>query len=154
MINAMNVAERMSSMPAARKVLCVAYASIAVIAAVATWTQVGPYSDSLKGVFVTLWQDTKVNGAARFVACDVLLLALAVSVLFVVEARKHEIRFVWAYLIGGVLIGISVAAPLFLLAREVKLGAAPVPRLTPLDVVLLAVFAVAIVGLVYYIDVT
>lgn len=139
-------------MPTARRVLCVVYGAIAVIAAIATWTQVGPYSDSLKSVFVTFWEDTRVNGAARFVAVDVLLLGLAVSVLFVVEARRLGIRFVWAYLIGGVLIGISVTAPLFLLARELKLGATPVPRVKPVDVVLLAVFAVAIVGLVYYID--
>lgn len=138
-------------MPTARKVLCVVYGAIAVFAAAATWTQVGPYADSLTGIFVTFWQDTKVNEAARFVASDVVLLALAVGVLFVFEARRLHMRFVWVYLIGGVLIGISITAPLFLLAREVKLGATPVPRLTPIDMALLIVFAVAAIGLVVFV---
>jgi hypothetical protein len=150
-IEGMNDADA-ATIPTARKVLCGVYAAIAVIAAIATWTQVGPYADGLTGIFVAFWQDTKVTAAARFVACDVLLLALAVSVLFVVEARKHRIRFVWAYVIGAIFIGISVTAPLFLIARELKLGSAPVPSLTPVDVALLVVFGVAVVGFVYYID--
>ena len=40
----------------------------------------------------------------------------------VLEARKHGIKFVWAYIAGGFLIAISVTFPLFLLARELAPG--------------------------------
>ena len=55
-------------------------------------------------------------------------------------------------LIGGVLIGISVTVPLFLLARELKLGASEAPQLTRVDAVLLVAMALAVGGLAYYID--
>jgi hypothetical protein len=34
----------------------------------------------------------------------------------VIEARKHGVRFVWAYIVGGLAIAISVTFPLFLIA--------------------------------------
>ena len=39
----------------------------------------------------------------------------------VIEARKHGVKYVWAYILGGFLIAISVTFPLFLLARELRL---------------------------------
>jgi len=48
----------------------------------------------------------------------------------VVEARRLEIRWVRAYLVGGIFVAISVTAPLFLIARERRLAArvsAPAP---------------------------
>jgi len=140
-------------MPASRKVLCGVYAAIAVAAAIAAVTQAAPYAHSLTGVFVTFWQDTKVTSAARFVVGDLFFLALAVGVLMVVEARKHDIKFVWAYLIGGILIGISITVPLFLIAREVKLRATAAPRLHVIDTILLAVLAAGVVAMVIWIDV-
>lgn len=41
----------------------------------------------------------------------------------VIEARKHDIRFAWAYILAGTLIDISAAFLLFLIARELRLGA-------------------------------
>jgi hypothetical protein len=149
----METAEQAPSMPASRKVLCGVYAAIAVAAAIAAGSQAAPYAHSLTAVFVTFWQDTKVTPAARFVAGDLLLLALAVAVLMVVEARKHDIKFVWAYVIGGILIGISVTVPLFLLAREVKLRGTEAPHLRVIDTILLAVFGAGVAALVIWIDV-
>jgi len=39
----------------------------------------------------------------------------------VAEARRLGIRFVWIYVVLGLLIAISVTAPLFLVARERRL---------------------------------
>jgi len=41
----------------------------------------------------------------------------------VVEARRLDIRLPWLYVILGLLIAISVTFPLFLIARERRLGA-------------------------------
>ncbi len=40
-----------------------------------------------------------------------------------VEARRHAIRFVWIYVAMGFAVAISVAFPLFLIARERRLAA-------------------------------
>ena len=39
----------------------------------------------------------------------------------VIEARRLGVKYVWAYIIGGFVIAISVTFPLFLLARELRL---------------------------------
>ena len=59
----------------------------------------------------------------------------------VIEARKHDVPFVWAYIVGGMLIAISVTFPLFLIARERKLAATDAPGLKTLDVILLVALA-------------
>jgi uncharacterized protein DUF2834 len=149
----MNEVDQAPSMPTSRKVLCGVYLAIAIAAAVAAVSQVGPYAHSFTGVFVTFWQDTKVTSAGRFVVGDLLFLALAVAVLLVVEARKHDIKYVWVYLIGGIFVGISITVPLFLLARELKLRGSAATRLRVFDTLLLAVFAVGVAAMVIWIDV-
>ena len=51
----------------------------------------------------------------------------------VLEARRIGLRFVWAFIAVGFAIAISVAFPLFLIAREVRLASnAPRPIVSPL----------------------
>lgn len=119
----MTTADRASSIPTSRKVLCVVYGAIAVAALIATWTMAGPYLHSPTGLFVTFWRDTQVNSASRYITADALLVGLSATILMVIEARKHNVRFIWAYLVGGFFLGISVAFPLFLIAREFRMGA-------------------------------
>ena len=45
----------------------------------------------------------------------------------VIEARKYGVRFVWAYILVGMYIDISVAFPLFLIARELRMGTSQTP---------------------------
>jgi hypothetical protein len=52
----------------------------------------------------------------------------------VIEARKHQVKFVWVYILGGALVAISVTFPLFLIARELRLqnsSAMELPSSTP-----------------------
>lgn len=112
-----------SSIPMSRKVLCVVYGAIAFAALIATWTLAGPYLHSPVDIFVTFWRDTQVNSASKYITADALLVGLSAAILMVIEARKHNVRFVWAYLVGAFFVGISVAFPLFLIARELRMGA-------------------------------
>lgn len=139
-------------MPLARKVLCVVYALIALLALVATWSQTITYTGDLADFFGRFWQDTRVNAASRNISADALMVSLSVVILMVVEARKHGVRFVWLYIVGGALVAISVTFPLFLLAREIRIGAAEPPRLRLFDVILLAVTAVGALALTTWID--
>jgi len=64
-------------------------------------------------------------------AVDLGLLLVPLVVWMVAEARRIGVRFVWLYVIGGMLIAISVTFPLFMIARERQLAAAPRAGETP-----------------------
>ena len=59
----------------------------------------------------------------------------------VIEARRLGVKYVWAYIIGGFLIAISVTFPLFLLARELRLEKSDATELRNVDSILLAALA-------------
>ena len=144
------------AMPTSSKILCTVYAVIVLAALIATLSQNLAYAHSLAdlttfiGSFVT---DTKVNPASRSITADILLFFLAAAIFMVIEARKHDVKFVWAYLIGGGLIAISVTFPLFLIARERRTCRTDPTRLTATDTAVLALFAVGIAALVIWVDV-
>ena len=109
-------------MTTSSKVRCALYAVIAAVALVATWSQNIAYLGSGASFLPDFVTDLMVNAATRSFTFDLLLLTAAVLVLMVVEARRHGIPHVWAYIIGGMLIAISVTFPLFLIAREVRIA--------------------------------
>lgn len=117
-------------MTSARRRLCVAYALIALVALVGTWTQNVAYFRADEGavagfVLATarFWSDTFATPASTSITIDLVLFFVAAAVFMVLEARKLGIRWVWAYVVFGVLIAISVTFPLFLIARERRLAA-------------------------------
>lgn len=142
-----------ASMPLARKVLCAVYALIALLALIATWSQTVAYTHSgLAAFFYNFWHDTKVNAASRNITADVLMLSMSVVILMVVEARKYGVRFVWLYVVGGFFVAISVTVPLFLIAREIRIGAAEPPRVRLFDVILLVVSGAGALALTAWVD--
>lgn len=145
----------MTNLPASRRVLCVAYGVIAVAALVATWTQNAAYFDKPGRFLIAFLNDSKVTPASRSLTADILLFLLAAVILMVIEARKHGVRFVWLYIAGAFAIAISVTFPLFLIARELRLGASDsqAPRLRTMDTIGLAVLAVAVAALTIWVDV-
>jgi hypothetical protein len=142
-----------SSLPTSSKVLCVVYGVIAVAALIATWSQNAAYFHAgIAGFINDFFVDTKATHASRSITVDILLFFLAAVIFMVIEARKHGIRWVWAYILGGTFIAMSVAFPLFLIARELRLGTAEGPRLRVVDTIVLAALAVAVAGLTIWID--
>ena len=139
-------------MNTAAKVRCGIYAAVAVAALVATWSQNLSYGgwDFLSRFL----PDTAVTPASRSITADILLLFLSAAILMVVEGRKHNVRFVWAYIAGGFLVAISVTFPLFLIARERRLAAegAASPRLGAVDIALLTVVTLALAGVTLWVD--
>lgn len=145
-------ADRASSVPTSRKVLCVVYGAIAVAALIATWSQTVAYVHSPTDFFVNFWRDTRVTAASRNITADALMLALSAVVLMVIEAAKHNMRFVWLYVVGSFFIAVSVMFPLFLIARELRMGASDAPRLRRTDTILLVVVAVLTVAQTIWVD--
>lgn len=105
-----------------RRILIGVYAAIAVVALLATWSQ---NLQSMNGSSFPMGflNDLKANAATRSITADIVLFFLAAVIFMVFEARRLGIPYVWAYIIGGMLIAISVTFPLFLIARERKLAA-------------------------------
>ena len=135
-----------------RKVLSVAYAVIALAALVATWSQNIVHLRG-GGSYIGFWEDLKVNPASRSITVDLFLLFLAVAILMVIEARNHGIKYVWAYILGGFVIAISVTFPLFLLARELRLAKSDATQLRTTDSILLAILAVGTAAFTIWVDV-
>jgi hypothetical protein len=148
----MTTSQATTGLPASSKALCAVYGTIAIAALIATWSQNIAYFDDPGRFLLDFVNDTKVTPASRSVTVDILLFALAANVLMVVEARKHGVRFVWAYIVGGLAIAISVTFPLFLIAREVRVGRTETTRLSAVDTVLVAVLALVVGGLTIWVD--
>jgi len=110
------------ALPTSSKVLCAVYGAIAIAALIATWSQNAAYFDNPGGFLFDFFNDSKVTPASRSLTVDIVLFLLAAAILMVIEARKHGVRFVWAYIVGGLTIAISVTFPLFLIARELRVG--------------------------------
>src|SRR4029077_12380975 len=125
---------------------------ISIAALIATWSQNAAYFDNPGRFLLDFLNDSKVTAASRSLTVDIVLFFLSASILMVVEARKHAVRFVWAYILGGFAIAISVTFPLFLIARELRVGRTETTRLGAVDTVFLAALAVAAVGMTIWVD--
>ncbi len=111
-------------MTISRRLLCVAYASIGLVALVGTWGNNVAYLNlGLLGANVHFWQETLVNPASRSITVDILLFSVAVIVWMLLEARRLAMRGVWVYVLAGAFVAISAAFPAFLIHRERTLAA-------------------------------
>jgi hypothetical protein len=115
---------------------------LAVAALLSTWSHILDLLGlGFWGAQVAFWKGTLATGVTRFITLDALFLGTAVVLWMVMEARRLNIRFVWAYVAFGVLIAISAAVPLFMFMREGKLPEAERGgRLSAIDQLLVVVF--------------
>lgn len=139
-----------------RRLLIGFYALVAVAALYATWSQnlqlmtpgMGPLDPYT--VFV---EQTRVNPASRSITVDIGFFLLAAAAFMVIEARRLGVRFVWLYILLGLLVAISVTFPLFLIARELRIAAKPdvssAWRLTTSDVIGLAMVTAVVAALAF-----
>jgi len=134
-------------LPTSSKVLCTVYALTAIAALVATGSQNVAYLDSGVNLYLAFFNDTKVNAASRSMTVDIFLLTLPVVILMVAEARKNSVRFVWVYVLLAFVTAISVTFPLFLIARELRIGKTDPTHLRMADAIPLAIFGVFIAAL-------
>jgi hypothetical protein len=107
------------------KALCAIYGAIGLVAFIGTWGNIVGLLGQLGfwGGTVRFWQDVLVNESSRFISVDILFLSLAVILWMVLEARRLRIPGVWGYVLLGILIGVSLAVPLFMIHREVRRAA-------------------------------
>ena len=105
------------------KILCLIYATIAVVALIATWSNNLEFMREPENRNLWRWIDAAyVNHAAASLTNDLLTLALAACVFIVVEGRRLKMRFVWLYVLLSGPIAISVTFPVFLIVRQINLS--------------------------------
>ncbi|RLU81336.1 hypothetical protein CTZ27_32885 [Streptomyces griseocarneus] len=115
-------------MGARDRALCVFYGLYTVVGFVAMgWMAVdfivGHSDGGTSGVIGDFLRDATTNLATKFVYADLTLVWIALAGFMISEARRHRIRFVWAYIIGAPLLALAVSFPLFMLVRQLKLAA-------------------------------
>lgn len=137
-------------MTTGRRILCGVYATIALAALLATWSQNVAYLHGSTGFPGGFLQDLKANAATRSITVDIVLFFAAAAIFMVLEARRLGIPYAWAYIAGGMLIAISVTFPLFLIARERRLAGTDAGYPRPVDLILLTgVAALSAVGTIF-----
>jgi len=110
------------------KLLIALYAMFAVAALFATWSHnLEFFALPDNGGTLGFIRQAYANPAAASLANDILFVCLASFSFMLVEARRLGIRFVWLYILLSLLVAISVMLPLFLIARQLKLGGRPAP---------------------------
>ena len=62
-----------------------------------------------------------VNGISSFFSWDVIISTFAVVTLVISEGKKLEMKHRWLYIIFNLSVGVSLALPAFLYARELKI---------------------------------
>ncbi len=98
------------------------YAVVAALALVACWSQNLQYLPlGLMSGTQAFLTDLFANPASRSITYDIGFFGLAAGVWMIQDSRKSGVSHVWAYLVFGLLVAISVTFPLYLIARERKL---------------------------------
>jgi hypothetical protein len=106
-------------MTRSEKLLCWVYALIATVSLVATWSNNLAFLAHPENWSISSWtRALYANPAAASFMNDLFGLGVAVTICMVVEARRLRIPHLWFYLLLSPLVAISVAFPLFLIARQ------------------------------------
>lgn len=133
------------------KLLISIYMVSALLALALTWYHVPAYlGKGLVEANRMFWADALFNTspAGKFLVVDILFLAFVCNVFMFIEGRRLGIKYIYAYVLAGVFVAISVAFPLFLVSREIALKSDGSESYTIkyFDVVALVVLSVAAVG--------
>ena len=109
-------------MTISRRVLCVVYALVGLVALAGTWGNNIEYLGlGVVGANIHFWQETLVNPASRSITVDILCLALAAIVWMLLEARRLSMRGAWLWVLFGVFVAMGAAFPWFMVHRELVL---------------------------------
>ncbi|MFT7405448.1 DUF2834 domain-containing protein [Zhongshania sp.] len=108
------------------RVLVSLYCVTALLALVMAWMHLPAYfGHGIVDANVQFWKDAlfNANPAGRFLTVDILFLAFVCNVWMFVEGRRLGVKYLYVYVIAGIFIAISVAFPLFMAARELRVAA-------------------------------
>jgi Terpene cyclase DEP1 len=141
-------------MTISRRVLCIVYALVGLVALVGTWGNNIDYLDlGIVGANIHFWQETLVNPASRSITVDILCLALAAIVWMLLEARRLSMRGAWLWVLFGAFVAMGAAFPWFMVHRELTLGrkepSSNGGRLSAADIAGIGLLGIAVLAYTY-----
>jgi hypothetical protein len=104
------------------RLLSAVYLALSITGLLGCWSQNLLYFPT--GFFqfnVNFWGDTWATPGARSILIDLLVFSTAFSIWMVGEAKRLQIKWVWAYMVFGLLTAVAFTFPLFLYVRQRKL---------------------------------
>jgi hypothetical protein len=100
--------------------LAIVYLVLAIVGLVGTWTYnliaIAERNDFIGDL-------TSSGPAVSSITTDLLVVAVAGSILIAVESRRLGMRFAWAYILGSAITAFAFTCPLWLAMRERRLAA-------------------------------
>jgi hypothetical protein len=99
------------------KTLCAVYAAFAAVALVGTQWALLDFLRSDDNDMGAMTDRLTANAVVGFVGIDLGVVALVAVVFMIVEGRRLRIPWWWVYVALVFLVAVSVAFPLFLIAR-------------------------------------
>lgn len=100
--------------------LAIVWLVLAIAGLIGTWTFNALAIVQMRD-FIGDWVNS--GPAVSSLTVDLLVVAVAGSILMVVEARRLGMRFVWLYIVGSAITAFAFTFPLFLAMRERAIAA-------------------------------
>ena len=104
------------------KTLCAVYAAFAAVALVGTQCALIDFLRSDDNDTGAMVDGLTANPVVGFVSIDLGVVALVAVLFMVVEGRRLRVPWLWVYIALVFLVAVSVAFPLFLIARTRRLA--------------------------------
>ncbi|MFL6061917.1 MAG: DUF2834 domain-containing protein [Marmoricola sp.] len=105
------------------RALCWVYGAIALVALVGTQWVLADYLGG-DGTVKQFLDATTHGNAATFTTIDLLAVAVTATVFMVADGIRTGVRHLWVYVVLVFLVAVSVAFPLYLIARMRTVAAA------------------------------
>jgi uncharacterized membrane protein len=99
----------------------IVYLTLSAIGLISAWTLNGIAVMNGES-YTNAWFGTAVDWV---LSADLLIVAIAISVFMVIEARRIGMRFVWVYILLSGVTAMAFTVPLFLAMRERHLAKKP-----------------------------
>lgn len=101
------------------------YLLLCIIGTILPWSQFGPWLADHGFNPALLLSEIFSSRISAFAWLDVLVSAIVVLLFVVVEGRRLGVRHLWAPFVAMFTVGVSLALPLFLLLRQIRLEERP-----------------------------
>ena len=97
------------------------YLILSILGTILPWAQFGPWLFDNGLAIQLFFEEASSNRIATFAWLDLCVSAAVVLLFVVVEGRRIGVRHLWAPFVAMLIVGVSLALPLFLFFRQLRL---------------------------------
>jgi hypothetical protein len=99
------------------------YLALCIIGCILPYSQFLPFLRTYGLDVNSLLAQLFANKVSAFFALDVIVSSVTLWIFVYFEGTRLKMRHLWIYVLSNLLVGVSLALPLFLLMREINLKA-------------------------------